>query len=347
MPIATKKFNVGVIGYGQAAQTHIAAINATGLAQVTAIHSARQLNPAELSARHGGTINCYSDVSALLADSTIQVVDICSYPKEHAVQAIAAAKAGKHLIIEKPIALSWEDCLEVQKAVQAAKVQACVCFEHRFSSQMRTIKAIIDRGLLGRIHYGEVDYYRGIGPGWPQFRWAVAKEQGGSSLLAAGCHALDALLLCMGENVEVVSSYSTHSVNKEFARYEYPTTSVTILKFKDGRVGKVASVMDCLQPFYFRIHLIGSEGSLLDDKLYSTQLGGLDVSRWSQLAIPRIDSASSPLQAYQAQFEAFFTALNENREMPLTSLSQALLTHEVIFAADSSAERHAHRRHGH
>lgn len=347
MPTATKKFNVGLIGYGSAAQTHIAAIQATGLAQVTAICSNRPLNPAEVSARHGSTINCYTDLSALLTDSTIEVVDICSYPKDHASQARAAAKAGKHLIIETPIALSREDCQAVHQAVQAAGVQACVCFQHRFSNQMRAIKAIIDRGLLGRIHYGEVDYYQGLGPSWPQYRWAVRADQGGSSLLAAGCHALDALLLCMGEDVQIVSSYATQSFNRDFARYEYPTTSVTILKFKDGRMGKVASVMDCLQPYYFRVHLIGSAGSLLDNKLYSTQLAGLDASRWSELAIPRIDAEASPAQAYQRLFEAFFTALLENREMPLASLSHAVLSHEVIFGAITSAERHAQHGHGH
>jgi len=92
-----------------------------------------------------------------------------------------------------------DDCVEVQKAVEAAKVRTCVCFECRFSSQMRTIRSIVDRGLLGRIHYGEVDYYHGIGPSYGQFRWNIRKESAGSSLLSAGCHALDALLLFMGK----------------------------------------------------------------------------------------------------------------------------------------------------
>ena len=69
------------------------------------------------------------------------------------------------------------------------------------------------------------------------------------------------------------AAYSTFSANPDFARYEYPTTSVTLLKFRDGRVGKVASVIDCLQPYYFHIHLVGSEGSLLDNKFYSTKAG--------------------------------------------------------------------------
>ena len=340
-----KKYNVGIIGYGWVAGAHIAAINATAHAQVTAIYSSRLLDPNEVSARHGGQIRCYSDLSEMLADPSLQVISVCSYPQDHMRHAVAAAEAGKHLIIEKPLALNWEDCLKIQKAVQAADVKTCVCFECRFSSQFKTIKAVIDQGLLGRIHYAEVDYYHGIGPWYGQFRWNTTKEAGGSSLLSAGCHAMDALLLCMGEDVEVVSSYSIHSLNRDFAKYEYPTTSVTILKFKDGRVGKVASVIDCLQPYYFHVHLVGSEGSLLDNKFYSTRLAGLDKTKWSELSMKMLDSGDVSDHPYQTQFEAFFTALDAGEEMPLTSLAHGLRTHEVIFAADSSAERHAHKRH--
>jgi predicted dehydrogenase len=158
---------------------------------------------------------------------------------------------------------------------------------------------------------------------------------------------MDALLLCMGEDVGVVSSYSTHSTNKDFAAYEYPTASVTILKFKDGRVGKVASVIDCLQPYYFHVHLIGSEGSLLDNKFYSTRMGGLNKNKWSELSMKLLDSGDVSDHPYQAQFESFFAALELGQDMPLTSLAHALRTHEVIFAADNSAERHAHRKQGH
>jgi predicted dehydrogenase len=283
----------------------------------------------------------------MLADPNIDVVSICSYPQDHARHAVAAAKAGKHLIIEKPLALKWEDCLAIQAAVQDAGVHTCVCFECRFSSQFVTIKAVIDQGLLGRIHYGEVDYYHGIGPWYGQFRWNTRKDAGGSSLLSAGCHALDALLLCMGAEVETVSSYSTHSTNKDFAKYEYPTSSVMILRFKDGRVGKVASVLDCLQPYYFHVHLVGSEGSLLDNKFYSTKLAGLNKAKWSELSMKLLDSGDVSDHPYQNQFEAFFDALAADREMPLTSLAQALRTHEVLFAADSSAERHSQKRQAH
>lgn len=334
-----KKYNVGIIGYGWVAGAHITAINATSRARVKAVCSSRPLDSAKLSAQHGAPITVYHDLKKMLGDPGIHVISICGYPYDHARQAIAAAKAGKHLIIEKPLALTLKDVYAMQKAVREARVKTCVCFECRFSSQFLAIKSVIDAGLLGRIHYGEVDYYHGCGPWYGQYRWNTKKNAGGSSLLSAGCHALDALLLCMGGKVERVSSYSTGSGNRIFAKYEYPTTSVTILKFKDGRVGKCASVIDCLQPYYFHTHLVGSEGSLLDNKFHSAKLAGLNRHKWSALSMSPIDSGDVADHPYKTQFEAFFEALERGKEMPLTSLDAAVKTHEVIFAADQSARQ--------
>jgi predicted dehydrogenase len=215
-------------------------------------------------------------------------------------------------------------------------VRTCVCFECRYSSQFLSTKAAIDQGLLGDLHYGEIDYYHGIGPWYGQFRWNIRKDAGGSALLTAGCHALDALLLCMGTDVAEVSSYSTQSRSRIFKPYEYDTTSVTLLKFKSGRVGKCAAVVDCLQPYYFHTHLVGSEGSLLDNRFHSNKLK-TNKHAWSGLAMKMLDSGDVSDHPYTTQFQAFFDALEGGREMPLTSLKDAIQTHRVMFAADKSA----------
>src|SRR5256886_9749954 len=330
------QYKVGIIGYGWAASAHIPAINAAPQARVAAICSSRKLDSKELSAKHGGTIKVYNDFDSLLADPDIDVVSICSYPPDHVKQVIAAARAGKHLIIEKPLCLSLKDLRAMQRAVAQAKVKTCVCFELRFSSQFVTVRSVIEKGLLGKIHYAEVDYYHGIGPWYGQFRWNTRKDAGGSSLLTAGCHALDALLLCMGNGVTEVTSYDTKSKSKIFAPYEYTTASVSILKFKDGTIGKCAAVVDCLQPYYFHTHLVGSEGSLLDNKFHSMKLH-TNKHAWSSLAMKLLDSGDVSDHPYTTQFEAFFNALDKGKEMPLTSFADAARSHETIFAADRSA----------
>src|SRR5437016_1369224 len=113
-----KKFNVGIIGYGWVATAHIPAINATTFGQVTAVYSSRGLNSGELSLKHGGQIKAFNDLEAMLANPDIHAISVCSYPYDHAQQVIAAAKAGKHLIIEKPLCLSVLDLRAMEKAIK-------------------------------------------------------------------------------------------------------------------------------------------------------------------------------------------------------------------------------------
>jgi UDP-N-acetyl-2-amino-2-deoxyglucuronate dehydrogenase len=333
----TKKYNVGILGYSWAATAHIAAINATAQAQVTDVWSSRPLSSSELSARHGCALRVHNDLPAMMESRDIQVIDITSYPNQHAKQFVLAARHGKHIIVEKPLAVQWGEVLDMKKAAAASGVRTCVCFECRYSSQFLATKAVIDAGLLGRVHYGEVDYYHGIGPWYGQYRWNTKRELGGSALLTAGCHALDALLLCMGGDAEEVTSYATQSSNPMFAAYEYKTSSATIVRFADGRIGKCAAVVDCLQPYYFHTHLVGSEGSLLDNRFHSQTIAGLNRNAWSQLSMRMLDSGDVADHPYQTQFQAFFDAIDAGREMPLTSFADGFATHRVIAAADMSA----------
>jgi UDP-N-acetyl-2-amino-2-deoxyglucuronate dehydrogenase len=333
----SKKYNVGIIGYSWAATAHIAAIAGTKQGQVTAVYSSRSLDAAELSARHGCPIQVYSDLEAMLASPDIHVVDVAGYPDQHSEQFIRAARRGKHVIIEKPLAVEWSQIREMKKAVDESRVRTCVCLECRYSSQFIATKSVVDSGLLGRLHYAEVDYFHGIGPWYGQYRWNTRRELGGSALLTAGCHALDALLLCMNSDVEEVTSYATQSANPAFSAYEYRTSSTTILKFANGSIGKCAAIVDCLQPYYFHTHLVGSEGSLLDNKFHSQRLGGLNRHAWSQLSMKMLDSGDVADHPYQTQFQAFFDALDAGTEMPLTSFADGFATHRVIAAADKSA----------
>lgn len=331
--------NVGIVGLGWVAGAHIEAFKAVNGANVTAICSRREHDENELAATYGTPLKAYTDYAEMLADADVHIVDICTPHPFHAEQAIAAAAAGKHLIIEKPICLTYDDAKAIRDAVKTAGVHACVCFECRYSAHFTMIRSVIDNGLLGELHYAEVDYYHGIGPWYGQYAWNIKKDFGGSTLLTAGCHALDALLFFMDGNVEEVTSYHTQSTGSDFQPYEYKTTSVSLLKFEgSGKIGKVTSCVDCLQPYYFHIHLVGSEGSLLDNRIYSAKLKGMDKSRWSTLETSLIDSGDVSEHPYEPQFQAFIDSIGRNEPMPLTDFDTAFESHRVVFAADASAE---------
>ena len=333
------ELKIGIVGLGWVAGAHLETFKHVKGAKVAAVCSRRKLDPKEVEAKYGLPLKVYQDYDAMLADKSIDVIDICTEHPLHPAQAIAAAKAGKHLVIEKPLAIKWDDVKAMRDAVRKAKVQACVCFEVRYSAHFQMAKSVVDEGLLGELHYGEVDYYHGIGPWYGQFNWNVKKSMGGSSLLTAGCHALDALLLLMGGEVEEVTSYSNKSRSRIFKPYEYDTTSVTILKFKGGKLGKVASVTDCIQPYYFHCHRVGSEGSLLDNRVHSQKIKGLNKAQWSSLSTHLIDSGDVKDHPYQPQFQAFVDATLAGKKMPLTDFDTAFESHRVVFAADLSAEK--------
>lgn len=332
-----KELQVGIVGLGWVAGAHIETIAAVKGARVVAVCTRKPLTEKDIAAQYGIQAKVYHDYEKMLADPELDMVSICTPNDLHPAQTIAAAQAGKHLYIEKPIAVTYADAKAMRQAIRQAGVKACVGFECRFSKQFAMTKSIIDRGLLGDLHYGEVDYYHGIGPWYGQIEWNVRRDCGGSALLSGGCHALDILLMAMGDEVEEVASYGAKSRSGYFAGYEYDPTSVTILKFKNGKVGKTAACIDCIQPYYFHVHLVGSQGSLLDNKLYSEQIDGLNKERWSVLETAMVDSGEVLDHPYQPQFQAFVDSIRQGTTMPLTDFDTAFATHRVIYAADLAA----------
>jgi predicted dehydrogenase len=333
------RWRVGVVGYGWAAGAHTTAFEGIPDVEVAVVCTSRSDVDAERVARDRGyRIDVVRDFDELVARTDIDVVDICSRSDLHAAQAIRAANAGKHVIVEKPIALTLDELRGIQRAVAAGGVRTCVCFEERYSHQFTATRSLLDTDLIGPLHYAEVDYYHEVGPSVQQYEWNRLRVGGGSSLLSVGCHSVDGLLMFMASNVTEVTSYATGSPHPIFARYEYPTSSVTIMKFENGAVGKVASVMDSYQPYYLRVHLVGSNGAVMDGKFWSSKIAGLDPDLWTELGVKLETSADVVHHPYLRQFSAFFEALAHDREMPLTSLADAVPTFEIIFAADRSAE---------
>ncbi len=330
------KYNVGIVGFGWVAGAHLNAFKELPNYRPVAIMSRRTLDPARIKAEYGVEVRIYNDYGAFLDDKDIDIVDICTPHPFHPEQTVKAAEAGKNLIIEKPIALNFEDAVRMLEAVEKNKVMTSVCFEARFISVAKAMKSIIDQGLIGQVYYAECDYFHGIGPWYGQFAWNVKKEMGGSSLLTAGCHSLDMLLYLTGEQVEEVFSYSTANPHEDYKPYEYDPTSVTLLKFKKSPLlGKVASVTDCMQPYVFNMNMLGSHGSLKNDQFYSKKIEGLND--WSKMKVQLVDSGDVAHHPYGDQFAYYAQCLDAGKQGH-NNLESAFETHRVIFAADRSAK---------
>lgn len=332
------EIGVGIVGLGWAASGHLVAFKGNEHVEVVAVCTSKQLSPEQVREMCGSDARVYHDYEELLADPNVDVVDICTPHHLHAEQTIKAAEAGKHVMIEKPLALNYEDLLAMRDAIRRAGVKSTVYFELRFIPHFALVKSAMAQGLLGEVHYFEVDYYHGIGPWYAQYRWNVKKEIGGSALITAGCHALDALLYFADRPVDEVYAYSTKTAAPELQEYEYDTTSVAILKFADGTCGKCVSCIDCRQPYVFNIHLVGSQGTLWNDRLWSTRIEGLRAEEWIHVPTVQAESGDVLDHPYPPQVDHFVQCLLEGKDSSI-NFEEAFKTHRVMFAIERALEQ--------
>ena len=326
---------VGVVGLGWAASGHLPAFQANAEIEVAALCSSKELTKVQIREMCGSDATLYHDYDEFLQHPGLDIVDICTPPHLHAEQTIKAAEAGKHLMIEKVLAVDYDSLLAMRAAIRKAGVKSTVYFELRFIPHFRLVKATMAQGLLGDVHYFAVDYYHGIGPWYGQYAWNVKKEIGASALLSAGCHALDALLCFADREVEEVFAYSTKSSADWAQKYEYDPTSVASLQFADGTCGKCVSCIDCRQPYLFNIHLVGSEGTLWNTKLWSTRLEGLRPDEWVELPTTCAESGDVLDHPYPPQVDHFVDCLLNNQDS-FINFEEAFKTHRVMFAIEKS-----------
>ena len=331
------KLKVGVVGLGWAAGGHIIAFNENADCEVAALCSRKKLSKDEIVSLFGCEATLYNDYDAFLAHPGLDIVDICTPHPMHPEQTIKAARAGKHVMIEKPLSLDYRSLLAMRDAIAEARVRSTAYFELRFIPQFDLVQSCIRQGLLGDLHHIEVDYYHGIGPWYGQYAWNIKKDMGGSALLTAGCHALDALMYFRAGEVEEVYAYSTKSTSPIMQAYEYDTTSVAILKFTNGTTGKCVSCIDCRQPYVFNIKLVGSEGTYWNNRLWSTKLNGLRPQEWVDMPTTSAESGDVLSHPYPAQVNHFIECLR-NGERGIIDFEEAFKTHRVAFAIEKSLE---------
>jgi predicted dehydrogenase len=328
---------VGVVGTGWVSGEHVRAFEANSRTKVVAL-CGRTLESARAKAAELG-LKCalFDDYHKFLQHEGMDIVSIATPPNLHRDEAVAAARAGKHLLLEKAMATTLPDIREINEAVGSAGVKSVVSFVLRWNPLFEIIKRQLAAGTIGNLFYGEVDYFHGIGPWYGQFHWNVKKDIGGSSLLSAGCHALDALRWFMGGDVAEVFQYAAFGRGKDFIQYEYAPTTVTVLKFRDGRVGKVASCIECIQPYVFNINLVGTEGTIRNNKIFSRQ-SFPGQTAWAEVPTILPDSGDVTHHPFQAEVDHLIHCIDNDVESHV-NVADAYKTHEIVLAADLSGQQ--------
>jgi predicted dehydrogenase len=326
---------VGIVGTGWVSGAHIDTFGKIDGCRVVAICSRKRARAEARIAEQGlEGVEAYTDLKKFLDHKGLDIVVVCTRHPNHPAETIAAAKAGKHIVIEKPAALNRTDMRRMLAAVKKARVKTSVCFELRWLGLCKNIKAIMAQGLIGTPFYGETAYFHGIGPWYGQWEWNIKKRMGGDAMLTAGCHALDGLMWLMGSRVVEVAAMSNTSRSNPL-KYEYDTNCVLILKFASGAIGKVATSIECRQPYLFPVLLQGDKGTIWNDKISTLEWPGLHGDKWATIPTDLPDSGDVGHHPYLGQLEYFVDCIRRNRR-PHNDLVDAAHVHEVMFAANDA-----------
>jgi UDP-N-acetyl-2-amino-2-deoxyglucuronate dehydrogenase len=239
------------------AATHaeaIASLPDARLVAVTDVDSARCQRIVGVS---GGAVA--PDLDALLARPDVDVVSVCVPSGLHADVGVAAAAAGKHLVVEKPIDVTLAAADRLIAAARAAGVALTVISQHRFDAGLIELRRLLDAGALGRLVLGEAStkWYRSQAY-YDSADWRGTWALDGGSLMNQGVHYVDLLRWCLGPVTEVTAWFGTSS-----HQVEVEDVALAMLRFASGAVGTVVSSTAVYPGFAQRLEISGTGGSVV------------------------------------------------------------------------------------
>ena len=348
--MAEKTFGVLVIGAGWVSTQHIAAYAANPHTQVRAICDIRP-EAARQRADEAGLADAalYDDAGKALCHDGIDIVSICTPQHVHCENVLSAAEAGKHLVIEKPVANSLDELRRMRDAVTSAGVRTIVSFVLRWNPLFRTIKHLIAEGALGDVYCVQADYQSYNSDWWGGWEDGRKTRTGTSAMAVAGCHAIDALRwfaapdeFQAADPVEVFG-YAGGRRKGKTLQYnpirhewydqppmEYDGLEILLVRFAGDVLGKVAVNFECIQPYTFPLEVFGDRGTVRNNRLWSHMFPG--QRDWVEIPTVCPDSSDVTHHPFQGEMDHFVQCLLEGRESHC-NFADAVKTHEVIFAA--------------
>ncbi|OQA43631.1 MAG: Glucose--fructose oxidoreductase precursor [Chloroflexi bacterium ADurb.Bin325] len=227
-----EQLRFGLIGCGRVAPRHAESFAALPDARLVAVADVRESRAAYFAQQYG--VDLYTDYHALLARPDVDVVSICTPSGLHAQMTVDALQAGKHVVVEKPIALSLADADRMIAAAAAARRKLCVVLQNRYNPPMQDLRRIVDEGRLGRLLLGNatVRWYRP--QEYYEDEWHGTWAMDGGALMNQSIHHIDALQWFMGRPESVFAFTGTLA-----HRMEAEDTGVAVIRFAGGTLGSV------------------------------------------------------------------------------------------------------------
>ena len=362
------KVRVGVIGCGTIAQRgHLPWYWENPTAEIVAVCSDIEAQ-AEAAAKRWGSKHWFTDYQKLLEIEEIDAISICTPVWLHKEIAVEAAKRGKHILCEKPMARTEEECVEMIEEAEKRRVKLMVGFMKRFNPGFQKIKEIIDRGIIGRVYHLDIHWNLYFPPNSrPAQIFCEEERVGGGVILDNGSHYIDTYRWFLDSEIDTVYA----EVSKIVPERVYEDQAMLLLRFKNG----ATSILDMglsrvewveksawdregvySQQFSELGFIYGTEGTIYFDappfesveavriKLYlSTKENGCEWGGWHELEVPVVRQPGGPLSpgevityAFKNEIDHFLECIQQDRKLAVSGEDGRVVAQVVAAAYKSS-----------
>lgn len=324
-----------IVGTGAIAQVHARAIASIDSARLVGVFDTASERCREFAACHG--CRAYATMEELFADREVAAVSICTPSGLHAPYAIMAARAGKHFVTEKPMAITHTQLDEMIAAAEENGVKAAVIVQKRFSDSAEKVKQAIEKGWLGRIYsadcflryYRTEEYYTQNG-GW-RGTWAL---DGGGALMNQGIHGVDLVQYLMGGVKTVVAHCRTAARPIETEDHAY-----LLAEYENGAMGVIHSSTVCYPGLPCTITVCGEKGTVVlqEDTIVKWDVEGKSWEPEKKTGVSsHRDPMAFPIDNHIIQLRDLIEAIEQDRQ-PVVDLYKGRRAVDIILAAYESS----------
>lgn len=320
---------IGVIGLGMAAKPHVLAIGElSGQVEFVGGYSPTPARRAQFEQAYG--LPTVDSLEALLS-ADVDIVLVLTPPRTHAPLALRCARAGKHVLLEKPVDVTLEEARALVEEVERAGVKLGVVFQHRFRNGAQKLRALLAEGALGELlsvscavrWWRSAEYYAEPGRG------SLARD-GGGVLLTQAIHTLDVMLDLVGP-ARRVAAFCRTSPLRNMDTEDIACAAVT---FANGAIGVIDATTTAYPGYPERIAIAGTKGSavLEAERLWVQRHGHPPLHvEGSSAGGGGADPMAFSHEPHRRLIEDFIAAVREDRA-PRANARSALPVHALIDA---------------
>lgn len=280
-----------------------------------------------------GISRLYEDYRELLSDPLLDAVIIATPDQDHRLMAEDALQAGKHVLCEKPLALTRADIEAIVEAAGKSNKVFMVGQICRFTPGFVAAKDLIRQGVIGELTFAESEYAHDYTEIYRAGTWRSDPLRNG--VVGGGCHAVDLLRWICGDPDEVMA-YGTHQTFKDVTPYD--DTHIAILHFPSGIIGKVFCSISARRAYTMRSVFYGTKGTIITDNT-SPELTLFTYEETAEKGTIRQEEIPIDINSHNAagEFEAFYEAVFGQRPLD-TPAEEGANTIAVCHAIVESAE---------